>query len=147
MSYSTWVDYGYGINTDDIIDSVTVEGIKKLVSMAPEFNEEIEGYFKNYDIEDPDIDDYLDCGCIDEYGLAGIIKNVINELEDVKFSSLVDFDGASYLVFEPKYPWTFYDEKEKFLTMEDVNNIINKYVSVITDKFYIIDYQEIPNGG
>lgn len=147
MSYHTWTDYGYGIDTDDIIGDVTVERLQKLISMAPEFNKKVEEYFGRYDIENPDLDDYFDCDLVDGYSLSGIIKEVINELEDVRFSSFIDYDGADYLVFEPMYPWSFCTEKEKNLTMTDVDNIINKYVSIISDEKYSIDYQEIHNGG
>lgn len=38
MSYISWHNYGYGICTDDITER-SIERLKNLLALAPEFNE------------------------------------------------------------------------------------------------------------
>ena len=154
MSYQTWHDYGYGVCVDDI--ETTVDKVFSLVHLAPNFEKEfykwVESFREEGDSEcmsEPitmdDIytyeDDYY---CIS--GLGVIIKKVINECEGINLLVCDDFNCNHYLIFSMKYPW-YMSEIEKNMTEKDAYQLFNKYVSVLTEEFISIDYQDVENGG
>ena len=149
MSYHSWTTDGYGICVDDI--ETTAEKLLKLAAIKPEVLEDVRKYLDwrfeedgGYNDEDLTIDDFDDLeGDYCERGVAYVLHQVIDEI-DVVFAD--DYDGVPYLLYCPKYPW-FIKETEKNLTMEDVKNIFNKYISVLTDKRIIFDYYSVENGG
>lgn len=147
MSYNTWHDYGYGICTDDInIDSV--DRIEELLSFAPKFQEEINRWFKEQKITVPTIQDYLDFADDNDgfYGIAFILREVIKEAECVELYSCDNFDGFNFLIYMPRYPWNMTDI-DRCMTEEKLNEMLDKYVGILSDQFIDIDYQEVGNGG
>ena len=51
-----------------------------------------------------------------------------------------------YLVYEPTYPWNRQEEDQK-VTQKMLDEIIRKYVSILTDQEILIDYCSVENGG
>lgn len=154
MSYSTWHDYGFGICVDDI--KTTEDKVFELVHLAPNFEKDFYQWIENFREDgDPEsiaelmtmdqIDEYEDRSCCMR-GLGVIIKGVIEECEDIHLLACDDFNGYQYLIFSMQYPW-YMSEKEKSMTEKDVYDLFNKYVSILTDEFVSIDYQEVENGG
>lgn len=68
----------------------------------------------------------------------------LNELED--FVACDGYDAMKYLLFCPSYPWHI-TEYERHLTEEKIEEILNRYVSVLTDTPPDIGYQSVENGG
>ena len=58
MSYISWHNYGYGICTDDITER-SIERLKNLLALAPEFNAQMQKWLADSEIEDPVWDDYM----------------------------------------------------------------------------------------
>lgn len=79
-------------------------------------------------------------------GLATVIANVIEEAENLDFTSCDDFDSNVFLIYEPNYPWNL-TEKEKKLTLNDIKSVFKKYLSVLTDDTIEVDEQDVQNGG
>lgn len=145
MSYSTWHNYGYGICTSEIkIDSV--ERIEDLLSHAPKYQKEIHSWFKDCEITEPTVDDYIEFDQDYYMGLATILKEVISEAEDIELVACNDFDGIDFLIFEPLYPWQM-TEKDLGMTEEKIEQIFDKYASILMDEPITIEYQEVANGG
>lgn len=149
MSYCTWTTGGYGICVDDI--ETTAEKLLELAAMKPNVLKDVRQYLnerfeedEGYNDEDLTIDDFEELeGDYCERGVAYVLYQVIDEIE-VVFAD--DYGGIPYILYCPKYPW-YMKEKEKNLTPEDVKNIFNKYISVLTDKSVTIDYYVVENGG
>ena len=145
MSYSTWHNYGYGICTADLkIDSV--DRIEQLLTFAPVFHEEINDYFDDCDIQEPTIEDYLEFDQDYCYGIAAILKEVCEEATGIEFCACDDFNGNCYVIYMPTYPWRM-TERDQTITKEELNEIFNRFVPIITDTKFEIDYQEVENGG
>jgi len=149
MSYSTWTTDGYGFCVDDI--ETTAEKLLALAAMKPNVLKDIREYLDcmfeedgGYIDEDLLMDVFDDLeGDYCERGIAYVLYNVIDEI-DIVFAD--DYNGVPYILYDPKYPWSM-NEREKNLTREDVDNIFNKYISILTDKPVRIDYYSVENGG
>lgn len=145
MSYHTWHKYGYGVCTDKI-QIRSLEALEKLISLAPEYEANIKEWLAKNKIDNPTIDDYLEYD-EDEYcGLASILKAVIWEAEGVEFTACNNFDDDYYLIYEPSYPWRML-EADKIMTQERVEEILRKYILILTDEMPNVDYQSVENGG
>lgn len=147
MSYSTWHNYGYGIYTSDlIIDSV--ERIEELMSHAPEYRKEIHEWFEDCDNTAPTVDDYLDFDQDYNNGIAAILQEVIKEATGIEFTACDNFDCMRYLIYiyMPSYSW-YMTERDRTVTQEELDEVLKKYVSIVTDSKIEIDYQEVENGG
>lgn len=154
MSYSTWHDYGYGICVDDI--ETTANKVFELVHFAPNFEKKFYKWIESLREEgDPEsiaelitIDDIYeyDDGSYCMRGLVVIMREVIKECEGINLLACDDFDGLHYLIFSTKYPW-YMSEKEKNMTEKDAYDLFDKYVSILTDEYVSVDYQEVENGG
>lgn len=146
MSYHTWSVNGYGICTNDI--ETTKDRVENLLSLAPNFNNIIQTYFKECDIENPSLDDYLEYD--EDYcsGIAYLLQQVIEEKENVRLDIAEDFDCYYYLLLCPHYTWSNITMEEKKLdAIAKVDNLFKKYISILTDKNIDIDYQSVENGG
>ena len=149
MSYHSWTTDGYGVCVDDI--ETTAEKLLALAALKPAVLEDVRKYLNwlfeedgGYSDEDLTIDDFDDLeGEYCERGVAYVLYQVIDEI-DVVYAD--DYNGTPYILYCPSYPWNL-KEEEKNLTMEDVKNIFNKYISVLTDKPVIIDCYSVENGG
>ena len=145
MSFSTWHNYGYGVRTDNI-KILSVERLKNLIHLAPKYEKSAEDYFSEADIKDPSIDDYLELDQDYYDGLATILAEVIKEAESITFIHCDDWNGLTYLIYPPSYPWQM-PENEANLTEEKIAAILRKYITILTDDPIEIDYQEVENGG
>jgi len=145
MSYSTWHNYGYGICTSDLrVDSV--ERIEELLSHAPEYRKEIHDWFEDCDNTKPTLDDYLDFDQDYNNGIAAILQAVIKEATGIEFAACDNFDCMRYLIYMPSYPWNM-TERDRTVTQEELDEVLKKYVSIISDSKLDIDFQEVENGG
>lgn len=145
--YNTWCVNGYGVRVDDL--EFELKDVKKLISMAPKFKNEINRHFKDQGIKNPTLDDYLDYD-EDYHGeIAYILKKTISEAENIEFSYAENSNNEWFLLLCPSYPWYEMSSEESNLTEEKVKSIIKKYVSVLTDKDLENDigYQSVENGG
>ena len=145
MSYQTWHTYGYGVCTEKI-QIRSVEDLEKLISLAPKYEMEIKEWLAGNEIEKPTIDDYLEYD-EDEYcKLASILKAVIFEVEEVEFTACNNFDGENYLIYEPSYPWHM-SKADSSMTEERIEEMLRKYISIVTNQMPEMDYQSVGNGG
>ena len=151
MSYHIWISHGYGICVDDI-DGVTMGGLLEFVHKAPEFeknflewlNESYEEPIDELDVSEV-LDEWDDNWCYK--GIGPILRDVINEAEDLRMYIADDFGGVQYLMLSPRYPWSEISAKERELTQEALDEIFHKYLRLLTNKKINIDYQSVENGG
>lgn len=146
MSYHTWTIDGFGICTNDI--KTTKDKVESLLNLAPNFNNAIQTHFKECDIENPSLDDYLEYDTDYYSGIAYLLQQVIEEKENVRLDIAEDFDSYYYLLLCPHYTWSNITMEEKKLdAIAKVENLFKKYISILTDKNINIDYQSVENGG
>lgn len=147
MSYSTWTTCGFGFCASDI--KTTPEKLLKLASMNPDVLSDIRETFlyefghipKDEDLTMEDFDELEGDYC--ERGIAYVLNQVIDE---IIIDVADDYDGNWYILYCPTYPWRMKDN-ELDLTPEKVEEIFKKYISVLTDEYVEIGYQEVENGG
>lgn len=145
MSTHTWHNYGYGICINELtIESV--DRVEKLLSLAPIFRDKVHCHFEKLGISNPNVDDYDEYD--DEYclGFTTILYEVIKEAEGIEFLPCEDYYCCRYLIYPPNYPWRI-DETDLSLTEDRIKDILNKYVSIITDSPIEIGYESVENGG
>ena len=153
MSYRTWHNYGYGICTTNI--ETTPERIEDLLALAPKFSAKVHDLLSEWEgengwtISDAVVADYeevaqeFDAGY---YGLASLLRLVIEEAEGLELVSCDNIDCHDFVLYPPFYPWQATD-KDKDMTEEKLRQIFTKYVSILTDETVTIEYQEVGNGG
>lgn len=145
MSFVSWHTYGYGVKVSDIrCDSV--KRLQTLLHCAPNYEKEINAWLESNEIKCPSLEEYYE---YDQYyclGLASLMQQVILEAEDIEFTACDDFEGDTYLLFEPSYPWNL-RVKEARLIEKDIFEILTKYISMLTDAVVPIDYYAPENGG
>lgn len=145
MGYTTWHVYGYGICISEI-DEVSVERIEALLEHAPVLKKDIHAWFSECGIESPTTDDYLEFDQDYMLGLASLLAHVIEEAEHIRFTPCDNFEGERYLVYSPPYPWEL-SSYEILLTKERVDQIFDRYISIISDQTLSVEYYSIENGG
>lgn len=145
MGYETWHNYGYGINAS-VIPDASVDQLNALLDHAPHFKAAVENWLAKHNIAEPTYEDYLAYDDVCICGLAAILAGVIEESEGIAFSACTDFEGDSFLIYSPSYPWNL-PEIEASLTEDRLNKILTKYISILTDEPIEIDYQSVENGG
>ena len=141
MSYSTWHNYGYGIRVDDIKEQSVA-----LLNLAPELDQKIRAWLSELDIAEPDWDDYMDFDQVYYLGLATILQQVIEEAEGLRLTACDDSSGATYLIYQPCYPWEITD-RERDLTEESLVQMFSRYVNVLSDEPIEVGSQDVKNGG
>ena len=145
MSYHTWHDYGFGICMDEIhIDSV--ERIHKLILKAPNLARDIAAWITVSGIEHPTIEDYIEYDQDYNCGIAVILRDVILEKEHLEFYCCEDFDGKQYIMYQPCYPWQM-KWRDRMMTRKKLKKILTKYLRILTDQPFEIDFVESENGG
>lgn len=147
MSYETWHDYGYGICTSTLAEDASFEGLLNLLYKVPTtYNRLLETFEKN-GIDTPTHEDYLEAldgySC---YGITDLLVDAIHENEGIWFTATSDFEGETYLIYQPSYPWNL-SREEMSLTQNDINEILEEYISILTDEPIAPDFWEIANGG
>ena len=145
MSYESWHNYGYGIITTKLeIDSV--ERIEALLALSPEYQAEIHQWFEDCEITEPTVNDYLEFDQDYNLGIATILRIVIQKAENVEFLACDDRHCQRFLMYPKLYPWQM-QGSDRDVTKERVEEILKKYVSIVSDTKLEIDYKEAENGG
>lgn len=145
MSYHRWTVNGYGIRTNDI--ETTKEKVENLLKLAPKFNEDIQNYFKATEIDEPNLDDYLEYDKDYYSGVAYLLQNVIEEVKNIRLDIADDFDCYYYLLLCPSYNWVERTEEEKNLdAIEKVDELFKKYIAILTEKEIDVNYRSVENG-
>ena len=75
------------------------------------------------------------------------MREVIWEKEHIGLTVARSFYGESYLLFEPFYPWSHRTQQEREATMESLEAMFRKYISILTDEEIVADYYSVENGG
>jgi len=151
MSCHCWTIDGYGICTEGIV--TTKERLLDFVRNAPNFEKKftqwLDDAYSEEELKEMEVHEIIDEYEDDrgENGLAPIMRDVINEAEDIMLTSCSGFDGDHYLLIEPSYPWSELSEKEKSLAKEAAGAIFRKYVKMLTDKDVEASYWSVENGG
>ena len=152
MSMRTYINYGYGICTDDLEKYVNKNTFLALINEAPKYKEYFSDFIKELEEDNgktPFIEtEYYTDICDIDYSIAEILKEVILENEHVYFIACSDFDDNHYLIFQPYYPWDATTEEERGLTHEKIQEIIAKYTKIICPNLNpVCDYCEVENCG
>lgn len=145
MSYTSWHTYGYGICLSRL-ECDSMERMQKLLELAPKYHKSVQNWLKEQRIEEPEVDDILESDQEYHLGLATILQNVIQEAEDIRFTACDDYNSEPYLLYEPSYPWNMLVQ-ERNLTEEKLRQLLSKYVSILTDEVFEVDYCSVENGG
>lgn len=145
MSFQTWHTYGYGVKISEI-GYVSFRKVVELVQAASEFAVEFNKWLSEYDADYPTVDDLEEFDSDYCLGLATVLSEVIEECEGIHLTACNDFENEKYLLFERSFPWWMSD-LEKSLKEEDIQSLMVKYLSKITDETITVDYYEPENGG
>ena len=145
MGSAIWVNYGIGVCTTDLKIKST-KSVAKLISLAPDFNEYVKQVFADCDISKPTLEDYLELDEDYQNGIAYILQEVINELTEINVTACDDINGKRYLLYQPLYPWQM-TNLEKGLYKRTVEDILTRYISVITNTEFTIDEISAENCG
>lgn len=145
MSYTSWCTYGYGICLSKL-ECDSMERMQKLLKLAPKYYKSVQNWLREQRIEKPDVGDILESDQEYHLGLAMVLQNVMLEAENIRFTACDDYNSETYLVYEPSYPWSV-PEKERNLTEETLRQILAKYISILTDDVFEVDYCSVENGG
>lgn len=145
MSYTTWHTYGYGICVSKIRVG-DVHRLEKLISLAPKYQAEVKEWLTECGISEPAYEDYLEFDQDYMLGLATILKEVIHEAEGIELAACDDYEGDEYLLYCPDYPWN-QAKRKQFGSEDAVEELLRKYVSVLTDEPVTIEYKSVENGG
>ena len=145
MSYSTWHYYGFGVCVSKLkIDST--ERVAALIGLTKHFRKDVQKYFDECEITEPTMDDYGELDQDYYNGMAYVLQKVINEKEHLGLSTCDDFDGNQYLMYLPDYPW-FTPWRLRFISEKKVERIIRKYLLMLTDDEFEVEYLSAENGG
>lgn len=145
MAYKTWHNYGYGVCVTKLkIDSP--ERVGKLIGLTKHFRKDVQQYFDECEITEPTMDDYEELDQDYYNGMAYVLQQVIMEKEHLELSVCDDFEGNRYLWYMPDYPW-FTPWRFRFISEKKVERIIRKYLSMLTDDEFKVEYLSAENGG
>ena len=147
MGFETWHDYGYGICLSDILPCNPAR-LRSFVCSHPSLHQDLLTWLDGRKrVKEMDFQDFEDWGYdIGSAGIASILAKVIEEEEHIVLLSCTDFDGNCYLIYPPAYPWDMHEE-DLSITQDEIERIIRKYVSWLTDDEVDFDYQSVGNGG
>ena len=122
--------FGYGVDLSKLNFTDETKMKEFIKRYLPDFAKEIDINEKENEV------DIFEC--IDNYnndlgydGLSALLADVINEQEQIQLSAY-DFIPNGYIYIPANYPWQF-NNKEKRLTAESMQEILKKYLSKITD--------------
>lgn len=145
MSIETWHTYGYGVCLAGL-GFRSVSKIQTLLEHAPKVKKEIEKRFLEQGISKPTADDYLDYDQDYYLGMGAILKDVIAEAEGIELVACDDLNRHIYLLYPPMYPWSM-EDANRTMTKEKIKSIIGKYLSIVTESDFEVDYQSAENCG
>lgn len=145
MSFVSWHTYGYGVKVSEL-QNISMSKVVELIQTAPEYAKSFNDWLKNNDIKEPtleDLEEFDEDYCI---GLATVLAAVICEREGIEFTACNDFENETYLLYAKTYPW-YLSDKEKTLKEQDIQLLLVRYFSKISDEVITIDYYDPENGG
>lgn len=145
MSYETWHIYGYGVKISEIAE-ISVSNVVEMVQTAPNFAKNFNEWLRDCDIKEPTLEDLEEFDTDYCLGLVSVLREVISEVENIELTACEDYDGDKYLLYSRSYPWRM-TELDKSLKEEDIQSLMVKYISKITDEAITIDYYNPENGG
>ena len=145
MSYETWHVYGYGVKISEIAE-ISMSKVVELVQTAPNFAKNFNEWLRDCEIKEPTLEDLEEFDTDYCLGLVSVLREVISEVEKIELTACEDYDGDKYLLYSRSYPWRM-TELEKSLKEEDIQSLMVKYLSKITDEAIDIDYYSPENGG
>ena len=145
MSFVSWHTYGYGVKVSEL-QKISMSKVVELIQTAPEYAKSFNDWLKNNDIEEPTLEDLEEFD--DDYGigLATILAKVIRECEGIELTACNDLNDEAYLLYAETYPW-YIPENQKSLKEEDIQSLMVKYLSKLTDEAITVDYYGAENGG
>ena len=145
MGFVSYHVYGYGVQVSEL-EKISMSKVVELIQTAPNYAKKFDKWLKESKIEEPTLEDLEE---FDEYyciGLATVVQQIILEKENLELVACSDFDDNTFLLYPQGYPWNM-SEQEKSLTEQDIQSLMVKYLSKITDEVITIDYYEPENGG
>jgi hypothetical protein len=145
VSIETWHTYGYGVCLAGLCFR-SVSKIQTLLEHAPKVKEEIEKCFLEQGITEPTADDYLDYDQDYCLGMGAILKDVIAEAEGIELVACDDLNGHIYLLYPPMYPWSM-EEADRLMTEKRIESVIRKYLGIVAESDFEVDYQSAENCG
>lgn len=149
MSMNSYSINGFGACVTKIAKSANAERIAALIEMAPELKAELLKTYGVERIEDLKTDDIRDYASErTNIGTStGIIALAISRAENIGMLATTDYNDDEYIIFCARYPWEECTEEEKALTPEKLQDILWKYLSVISDKRPDVDYCNVEQFG
>jgi hypothetical protein len=153
--YTTWHNYGYGIQTDNLNTDKT--RLCALIDTSPEVKGEILSLLRpGTKPEDYDYDNLLsiieECDYNNDNDdiIAGLLTQVIYINEDLPVEYVTDFDDNNFVILPKVYPWQTTDTMKALTSEDDITALFAKYISILTDQnLDELDYgwHEIENYG
>ena len=146
MGHTIKAAYGYGFCMSDI--ETTPEKVLALAALDPETDQAVREYLqtvmaeKNIEMKDLTLDDFV--GYEGKYcgeGWHGIFYDVIS----LSVLYCTNPYGEDFLLFTPSFPWNA-NEFEAGLTKEQVTEIFEKFIRILTDEPIKIGYMTVQQG-
>lgn len=142
MSCSTWISYGYGFCLGNLIITDDAEKIDKFLDYAPEYKKRVVETFKESGITEPRFEDYEELFENSCFGIASLIKGVLNEHCGLEiFCSCEDYENDEYVMYCRDFPWNM-SKEEKELTPEKLDEILS-IVSVLFENPEDLSFGEV----
>lgn len=137
---NTYHIYGFGVELSQL-GVISLDRLQQLIGMAPVLELKILKWFKDEKINKPTLKNYYE---FDEenLGLPTILKEVIFELEGVDLTACEDLNNGVYLLYESKYPWNM-TPVDCFMTPERLSSLYRKYLKIISDSDFEIEYHSV----
>lgn len=136
-----WHVNGYGVCVDKL--EFSLEKLKKLILQAPNFEKELEEYFKGREIINPTMENYFEYDEDNGSGIAYILQRTINEAENIELCIAEDHNEGWYLMLCPSYPWHNWSSEVRNLTEDALEMIIMKYISILSKQELIFGYYSV----
>jgi hypothetical protein len=140
----TWSVRGYGVKFgNDDGTNTTPDKIRTLLTLAPNFKNEIQTFFEDIDVDynKATIDDFADFDQDYGTGIPYIIAHVMNERYgsyDLMCAN-IDEDNYLYLFMPACMPWEL-TEYQKTLSQEQLKTMIKENYNILYDDDPIVDY-------
>lgn len=150
MSYSTYVNYGYGINFSKVTPFIELGEILAFVEEYPEEKHFFERFIPENaeNMTNEDWIDWMASGCDCDFYAEFV--DFFNEVSGVEaFRAEDDCDGNWFLYVEPLYPWSMPENYSK-LNVQNIKQLFMKYIPAFTGIPFSADdvgYIEVHNGG
>lgn len=145
MSIETWHTYGYGVCLAGLCFR-SASKIQALLEQAPKVKEEIDEFFLGQGITEPTVDDYLDYDQDYYLSMGAILRDVIAEAEGIELVACDDLNRHIYLLYPPMYPWSM-EEADRLMTEKRIKSVIRKYLGIVAESDFEVDYQSAENYG